>query len=68
MNRIYLCLSEVSQELGLTRRDVRQLIKSGALPGFQFGNQLRVKSEDLLSFVEKSKIKSEGACRAIQKR
>jgi excisionase family DNA binding protein len=65
MKSTYLSLSEVAQELSLTRRDVRRLIESGKLPGFQFGNQLRVKGEDLLSFVENSKTRPEGACHAI---
>jgi excisionase family DNA binding protein len=65
MNTSFLSLSEVSQELGLTRRDVKRLIESGQLPGYQFGNQVRVKSEDLLSFVENSKTRPKGAYHAI---
>jgi excisionase family DNA binding protein len=59
MNTTYLSLSEVAQELSLTRRDIRRLIESGKLPGFQFGNQIRVDADDLAAFIEASRVRAD---------
>jgi hypothetical protein len=61
MDTSFLYLSEVFQEIGLTRRDVRRLIECGQLPGYRFKKYLQVKSKDLLSFVKNSKVRSVSA-------
>jgi excisionase family DNA binding protein len=65
MNTQYLSLSEVAQELSVSRRDVRQIIKSGALTGYEFNKQIKVRADQLSAFIERSKI---GGIDAIQKR
>lgn len=56
MNITYLSLSETAQRLSLTRQDVRQIIKSGALPGYKFNKQIKVRADQLSAYVERSKI------------
>jgi excisionase family DNA binding protein len=56
MKTQFLSVNEVAQELSLTRRDVKQLVKDGLLPGYQFGKHLQVTPEDLEVFINKSKI------------
>jgi excisionase family DNA binding protein len=65
MNTTYLSLSEVAQGLSLTRQDVRQLIKSGALPGYKFNREVKIRVNDLSLYVERSRIG--GITDAIQK-
>lgn len=67
MNTTYLSLSEIAQELSLTREDVRQIIKNGALPGFKFNRQIRVRADDFASYVERSRMEIGGTTDAIQK-
>jgi excisionase family DNA binding protein len=56
MSTTYLSLSEVAQELSLTRYDVRRIIKNGSLPGYEFGKEIRVKAVDLSSYIERSRM------------
>lgn len=58
MDTSFLYLLEVFQEISLTRRDVRQLIECGQLPGYRFEKYLQVKFKALLSFVKNSKVRS----------
>jgi excisionase family DNA binding protein len=57
--------TEVAAALSISSKKVISLCNSGKLPCFRFGDQIRVDAEDLAAFLEKSKVRSEGACCAI---
>jgi len=58
MNTNFLSISEAAQELGLTRRDVNQLVADGRLTGYQFGRHLQIKADDLAAFIHTSKMQA----------
>lgn len=56
INTTFLSISEVAQELSLTRNDVKKLIDEGRLTAYNFG-EIRVDAKDLEQFIENSKIR-----------
>jgi hypothetical protein len=50
-----LSLIEVSEQLSLPGKKVLSLCRSGKLPYFLFGDQIRVDAQDLFFFVERSR-------------
>jgi excisionase family DNA binding protein len=61
----YLTIPQITETLNMGSRAVMNLIRRGELPAHKFGAEIRVRVDDFSSFLEKSKVRSEGACRAI---
>jgi excisionase family DNA binding protein len=57
VNTTFLSISEVAQELSLTRNDVKKLIDDGRLVAYNFG-EIRVDIKDLKKFIMRSKMNS----------
>jgi len=55
-------VKQVSDRLQIAIPTVRELIKSGVIPGIQVGVTYRVESEDLEKFIETNKTKRVVAC------
>jgi len=65
----YITIAEVTERLNLTTRAVNNLIRSGELQGFQFGAEIRIRSDLLEEFVSQSQIKGRGmSIQEIEKR
>ncbi len=47
----YLTSEEVAQELRIEHETVTRWLRTGALPGYKFGKQWRVRPDDLEQFV-----------------
>ena len=52
-------MQEISQELRVTTKTVRNWIEQGILKAYRFGNQYRIEVKDYEEFLSKSKIKGE---------
>ncbi len=47
----FLTVKETARHLRLCEKQVRRLISRGALPVYRFGTALRIKREDIVSYV-----------------
>lgn len=56
MNDEILTLKEVADYLKLAEKTAYRLAAEGKLPGFKVGGSWRFKREDILQWIEKSKI------------
>lgn len=54
-----LTTQEISKQLRVSDRTVRNWIESGLLKAYKFGNQYRVMKEDFETFITNSQLKSE---------
>lgn len=52
-------MQEISKELRVTTKTVRNWIEQGILKAYKFGSQYRVELKDYEEFLSKSKIKGE---------
>lgn len=52
----FYTVTEVANKLSIYRKTVINWIKSGELEGYKFRNTYRIKSDDLNSFILKSKV------------
>jgi excisionase family DNA binding protein len=59
INTNFLSISEVAQELSLTRNDVKKLIDDGKISAYKFGEELRINDIQLKNFIKKSIIEAE---------
>jgi len=59
MKTKFLDPEEIAEDLSIKRRAVMALVRKGELPAYRFNSEVRVKQNDLETFVEKSKIKEE---------
>jgi excisionase family DNA binding protein len=51
---------EVAGRLSIPSKKVISLCKSGKLPCFRFGDQIRVDADDLAAFIETSRVQAGG--------
>ena len=56
LNKKLLSPTEVAERLSIPSRKVIALIKSGELPCFRFGDQIRVDVDDLKTFIGEARI------------
>jgi excisionase family DNA binding protein len=52
LSKKLLSPTEVAERLSIPSKKVFTLIKSGALPCFRFGDQIRVDVDDLAAFIQ----------------
>jgi excisionase family DNA binding protein len=55
LNKILFSPSEVAERLSIPSKKVISLCKTGKLPYFYFGDQIRVDADDLAAFIEASR-------------
>lgn len=53
---IYRTVQEVAELLGMSDKQVRNLIKREELPAFKFGREYRVNDEELATWIEDHRI------------
>jgi excisionase family DNA binding protein len=53
---VWLSTSQAAGQLGITTRTLYRLIDSGQLPAYRFGRVIRLKEQEVESFVERSRI------------
>lgn len=53
---VWLSTSQAASQLGITTRTLYRLIDSGQLPAYRFGRVIRLKEQEVESFVERSRI------------
>lgn len=52
----WLSTAEAAKELGITPRTLYRFIDEGQLPAYRFGRVIRLKADDLDTFIEASRI------------
>lgn len=53
----WLGTAEAARHLGITPRTLYRLIDEGQLPAYKFGRVIRLKSDDVTTFIEASRIR-----------
>ena len=56
MSTTWLGTREAAEELGITLRTLYRFIDEGMVPAYRFGRVIRLKAEDVESFIEASRI------------
>ena len=52
----WLSTNEAASRLGVTARTLYRFIDQGELAGYRFGRVIRIKAEDVVGFIENSRI------------
>ena len=52
---VMLTVEQTAQRLGLSARTVHRLIESGAIPKHQFARAVRISTDDLNTYIAKSR-------------
>ncbi|MFP4149695.1 MAG: helix-turn-helix domain-containing protein [Nitriliruptoraceae bacterium] len=53
---VWLSTKQAANQLGITPRTLYRLIDGGQLPAYRFGRVIRLKQQEVESFVERSRI------------
>ena len=56
---LFLSIPVAAKTLNVSRITVRSLIKDGTLDFYRFGNVWRINRQDLVDYIQKSKVKKE---------
>lgn len=56
MNKKWLSVEDVVDELGIGKMTVYRLLRAGTIPSHQFGRLYRVRPEDLKAYIRDSRV------------